>query len=111
MPTRVPRMSRHAAEAARLLGMMVAQARREKQWTILELAERAGVSKPTARKVELGDPTVAIGTAFEIATLLGVALFTPDRAELSARVRRAEDRLALLPERVRPPSLEVHDDF
>jgi transcriptional regulator with XRE-family HTH domain len=104
-------MSRQATEAARLLGMMVAQARRERRWTIVELAERAGVSKPTARKVELGDPTVALGTAFEIATLVGVPLFTSDRAELSALVGRTQDRLALLPERVRPPPPEVHDDF
>ena len=107
----VPRMSRQATEAACLLGMMVRQERRQKRWTIADLGERAGVSVPTVRKVEAGDPTVALGTAFEIATLVGVALFTSDRAELSALLSRTQDRLALLPTRVRPPASQVHDDF
>ncbi|GAC1321526.1 MAG: helix-turn-helix transcriptional regulator [Acidimicrobiales bacterium] len=111
MAKRTPTMSRQATEAARLLGLLVAQGRREKRWTIAELAERAGVSKPTARKVELGDPTVAFGTALEMAALVGVPLFTPDRTELAATIGRAKDRLALLPERVRPPAADVHDDF
>ena len=38
-----------------------------------EVAERVGVSVPTIRKVESGDPTVAIGTVFEVASLLGIA--------------------------------------
>lgn len=32
----------------------------------------------TIQKIERGDPTVAIGTVFEAATLLGVPLFHPD---------------------------------
>ncbi len=111
MPRTIPRMSRPAAEAAQLLGAQIAQARRERRWTLAELAERAGVSQPTVRKVERGDPSVSIGIAFEIATLVGVPLFTPDPAELSTMVDRAKDRLALMPQRVRPLSPEVHDDF
>lgn len=63
------------------------------------------------RKVERGDPTVALGTAFEVATLLGVRLFDLDRADLADRVERGRDRLALLPARVREPAGEIHDDF
>lgn len=111
MPRTVPAMSRPAVEAVRLLGVQVAQARRERGWTLAELAERAGVSPPTARKVEHGDPSVSIGIAFEVATLVGVPLFTADRAELSAMTDRSRDRLALLPQRVRPPSKAVRDDF
>lgn len=100
-----------ATDAARILGLEIARARRERRWTLIELAERAGVSRITVRAVEAGTPTVAIGTAFEIATILGIDLFGagPDhRQELLVRGR---DRLALLPARIRQPSTPVDDDF
>lgn len=98
-------------DAARVLGLEVARARRERRWTLAELADRAGVSAVTLRKVERGDPTVALGTAFEVATLLGIELFGADRAGLADLVERGRDRLALLPARVREPAGELHDDF
>jgi transcriptional regulator with XRE-family HTH domain len=104
-------MSRQATDAALLLGGLVQQGRKVKKWTIAELAQRGGVSVPTVRKVERGDPTVLIGTVFELATLVGVPLFTPDRHELSATARDVRERLTLLPERVHPPSKAVHDAF
>jgi hypothetical protein len=64
----------------------------------------------TLRKVERGDPTVALGTAFEVATLLGVPLFVADPNELSSVVAWSRDKLALLPERVRRREAP-HDDF
>lgn len=76
-----------------------------------ELAERAGVSVPTIRKVEKGDPAVAIGTVFEMATLLGLPLFGTDRSGLVDLVQRGQERLALLPARVRDKDRPVHDDF
>ena len=79
--------------------------------TAEELSERAGISTFTLRKVEKGDPTVALGTAFEVATLLGIPLFGADRRDLSALVDRGRDRLAILPARVREPEGGVHDDF
>ena len=96
-------------EAARLLGRRVALARRERRWTIAELAERVGSSEVTIRKVERGDPTVALGTAFEAAALVGVALFSED-AEVRAREAELVDaRLAVIPERVRRRAID--DDF
>jgi transcriptional regulator with XRE-family HTH domain len=103
--------SHQTLDAASVLGLEVAAARRGRRWTIAELAERAGVSPVTVRKVERGDPTVALGTAFEVATIVGIRLFGGGPDELSDLVARARDRLALLPERVREPSGEVHDDF
>lgn len=96
-------------EAARLLGGRVALARRERRWTLAELAERVGVSVVTIRKVERGDPSVALGTAFEAASLLGVALFHPDPAMRSAEREVVTARLAVLPATVR--SGKADDDF
>lgn len=111
MTRRTHTYSPQTLDAAEVLGLEVARVRRERRWTVAELAVRAGISAFTLRKVERGHPSVALGTAFEVATLLGIQLFGADRAELSALVDRGRDRLALLPARVREPTGGVHDDF
>jgi len=103
--------SRATLETARVLGLEVAYARRARRWTAEDLSERAGVSLVTLRKVERGDPTVALGIAFEVATLLGIPLFAASRDELSSLAARGRERLALLPARVREPAAQVHDAF
>jgi transcriptional regulator with XRE-family HTH domain len=101
----------HTREAARMLGVEVTARRKERRWTEAELAERAGISRTTLRKVEGGDPSVALGTAFDVATLVGVVLFHPTAADVAHERRAVEQRLALLPERIRVRSTEVFDDF
>ncbi|MBS1869900.1 MAG: helix-turn-helix transcriptional regulator [Actinobacteria bacterium] len=85
-------------------------ARRERGWTLQELADRAGVTHPTMAKVERGDPSVRLGVAFEAAALVGVPLFDEDRACVRLEAGRVEDRLALLPQSVRKPT-DADDDF
>jgi len=97
-------------EAAELLGARVRLARRERGWTLLELADRVGVTHPTMRKIERGDPTVGLGVAFEAASVVGVPLFHEERSRLSLEARHVEDRLAVLPQLVRKP-VNVDDDF
>ncbi len=53
------------------------------------------------RKVERGDPSVALGTAFEAAALVGVPLFSDDATTLTRESELVEARLAVLPQRVR----------
>ena len=96
-------------EAIKLLGSKVALARRERRWTLAELAERVGVSVVTMRKVERGDPSVSLGTAFEAAALVGVPLFHHDPARRSVEGDVVHSRLAVLPATVRPR--HVDDDF
>jgi transcriptional regulator with XRE-family HTH domain len=98
-------------DAAQLLGAQVRQARVGRAWTVRELAERAGVSKNTVVKVEHGDPTVALGIAFNLAVLAGVPLFFDDRARLASEASRAWDRVTLLQRRVRPSAEEPDYDF
>jgi hypothetical protein len=66
---------------------------------------------PTLRNIERGEPTTAIGVAFEVATLVGVPLFDAEADDLPVLRRRAEDRLALLPRTVRLPERPARDDF
>lgn len=99
-----------ALEAGRLLGAQVAAARRERRWTLDELAERVGVTRTTMSKVERGDLTVGLGVAFEAAALLGVPLFSDDDNRRRAEAARIDDRLTVLPRSVRKPR-QVDDDF
>ena len=107
---RVANYSPRTIEAAELLGTQIRIGRLERRWTVQELAERVGVSVVTLRKIERGDPSVGVGVAFEAATLTGVSLFYEERSRLSAEMRRAEDRLAVLPSRARKPR-KVDDAF
>jgi transcriptional regulator with XRE-family HTH domain len=97
--------------AAKALGLEIARARRERRQTVADLAERVGVSVITLRNVERGVPTVALGTYFEVATLVGVELLGASGDDLSRLVERGRERLAVLPARVRRPSRPVRDDF
>lgn len=103
--------SRHTREAAHLFGLEVARARRRRRWTATALSERAGISRMTLHKIEHGDPSVGLGIAFEVATLVGVPLFGVTSEGISSLVERSGDSLALLPARIREPEHEVHDDF
>lgn len=109
MPSRA-NYSPRTAEAVALLGARIRLGRRERRWTLEELAERVGIGVVTMRKIEQGDPSVRLGAAFEAATLTGVALFDEDPSRLSLEAGRTRDRLAVLPSRVRKPT-EVDDAF
>lgn len=103
-------ISPHTVEAARLLGAQIQLGRRERRWTLQDLADRVGVTTVTMRKIERGDPSVRLGSAFEAATLTGVPLFDHDPSRLSLELGRVADRLTVLPKLVRKPT-EVDDDF
>lgn len=98
-------------QAAGLLGAQVRQGRIEREWTVRQLAERAGISVPTLLKVEHGDPSVAFGTALDVAVLTGVPLFYEDRSRLAPEAERAHERARLLAQRVRPSRHEPDYDF
>jgi transcriptional regulator with XRE-family HTH domain len=103
--------SPQALDAARVLGLRIAEGRRERRWTQAELSERAGVSTVTVRNAERGEPTVAVGVIFELATLAGVELFGVPPGELRSMVARERDRLALLPAHVYRRQVRIDDDF
>ena len=103
-------LSRISVEALSILGASIRAGRLRRRWTIDELAERVGVSRPTIIKVERGDPGVAAGTMFEAAALVGVSLFdaSEDGRTRYGLLKRTE--LALLPASARQ-TREVDDDF
>ena len=103
--------SRYTREAITLLAKQIQLGRKQRKWSELELAGRAGISRATLQKIEKGDLSVAIGLVFEVATLVGVPLFEAEGGSLTAHIARAEDKLALLPKAVRKRTKAVDDEF
>lgn len=100
-----------AADALKVLGQQIRLARHDRGWTATELAEQLSVSPRTVASIESGSPGSSIGTVFNAASLLGVHLFgIEDRFELAQLRRRGEERIALIPSRVRRPE-DDSDDF
>lgn len=97
-------------DAAVLLGAEITQARLARRWTVRELSERAGISPATLQKVERGKPSVALGTVFDVATLVGVPLFYADGSRLADEAARAR-RPTVLPRAVRHPKRKLENEF
>jgi transcriptional regulator with XRE-family HTH domain len=103
--------SRYTREAATLLAKQIQLGRKQRKWTEHDLADRAGISRATLQKIEKGDLSVAVGLVFEVAALVGVALFDQERGSLASHIARTDDKLALLPSAVRKRRKSVDDEF
>ncbi len=103
--------SRYSLESVALLGRLIRLGRRERRLTAQDLADRAGITRTTLRKIENGDMRSEIGLAFEVAALVGVKLFDADARNLGVLGERIDDRIALLPRTVRKPTRRLDDDF
>lgn len=77
----------------------------------LELAERLGVSRSTVVAIERGSPTVALGTVFEAAVIVGIPLIAEDRKELDELASSIAAIARVLPKRGRAKTRDADDDF
>ena len=103
--------SRYNRTALELLATSIRSERLRQKLTAQELAERAGISRSMLQRIEKADPACAIGTVFEVATILSIPLFEEDPAALGRALATAKQTLALLPKSARKPRPEVDDDF
>jgi len=103
--------SQYAQEAAVLMGEQIKLGRKRHQWSEKNLADRAGISRATLQKIENGEMSCAVGSVFEVATLVGVKLFEPDSTPLSKHIEHTRDKIALLPQRIKAKTKAVRDDF
>lgn len=103
--------SRVTKQALSILGKLIKVSRTERGLTAAELAERAGITRKTLRKIEYGEPGPEVGIVFEVASLIGVRLFEYDERTLQMHNARLDEKLTLLPKSVRHSKTEVDDDF
>ena len=103
--------SRITIHAVALLGKQIKIARKERNMTAQDLADRAGISRGLLQRIENGSLTCQIGAAFEAAALVGIRLFDADDTSLTAGIRQADEKIALLPKHIHPGKQQVDDDF
>ena len=103
--------SKYAKEAAFLLGQQIKLGRKERQWSEQNLAARAGISRATLQKIEAGEMSPSIGLVFEVAALVGVALFEQESRGIATRIELTQSKIALLPKRINDKTRAVDDDF
>lgn len=110
-----PKQSRsytaYTKAAITLLAGLIKIGRKQKKWSEMELAERAGISRATLQKIEKADLHCEIGLVFEVAALVGIPLFEAELSRLIKEIDRTQTTLALLPKSIRKPDQDVDDDF
>jgi len=111
MQIRTRAYSRYSKEAAALLGKLIKLGRKERRLTAQDVADRAGITRNTLRKIENGDLKCEVGLVFEVATIVGVALFDAEKSTLTMHTRQVDDKLALLPKSTHKPQRGIEDDF
>ena len=103
--------SKYAQEAAVLMGEQIKLGRKQRRWSEKNLAQRAGISRSTLQKIEIGEMGCAVGLVFEVATLVGIRLFESNNMHLSQHIEHTRDKIALLPHRMKVTKKTVRDDF
>lgn len=105
--------SRYAQQAALLMGEQIKLARKHRRWSEKNLAERAGLSLATVRKIERGDMRCVCGSMLEMAAIVGVPLFDSDgdTKVLARHIEHTRDKIALLPGRIKIQTEPIDDDF
>jgi transcriptional regulator with XRE-family HTH domain len=73
MAKRTPPTHPSARRAIHALGERLRAARLRRKMTQAIMAERVGVSVPTLKKLEDGDPTTSLATMARVLTVLGLA--------------------------------------
>ncbi|MET0355465.1 MAG: helix-turn-helix transcriptional regulator [Cellvibrio sp.] len=93
------------------MARFIRAARLERGLTTQEVAERAGISRSMLQRIEKADMKCEIGAVFEVATIVGVKLFDAESDSLNKYILQAQERLALLPKKIRKTTKVVDDDF
>lgn len=97
-------------DALQVMGNVIRLKRKERELTMQALADKVGVSRGTVQRIEHGDPRCEIGVVFELATILGITLFS-DTTPLHHLSSYLDAKIAVLPNRIRTPTKKVSNDF
>ena len=99
------------SDGLREIGQAIKAARLRRRQPAADLASRVGVSLPTLRKLENGDPTVSLGVFAKAAWVLGLLpairhAVSPENDRLAAAIETGR-----LPSRARRPRALSLDDL
>ena len=103
--------STRTLQAMKIFASQICIARKEHQWSVAELAERVGTTRPTIQQIEQGNPATGLGLYFEAANILGVPLYEAENPQMTAIQKKLDRSLTLLPKRIDKDRGEVFDDF
>ena len=103
--------SNYSQKAVNLLGEMILLHRKKRKMTTQDLADRAGISRTTLYKIEKGDMKCEIGLVFEVAVLVGIKLFETRLTTIDSLHESIENKIALLPDRIRKLKGRLEDEF
>lgn len=101
---------RYTKEALALFGQMIKLGRKTRKMSEVDFASRIGISRATLQKIEKGDPKVEIGFFFEAAHIAGVNLFDVQN-NFSALLENTNNKITLLPQKIRKSTKGTLDDF
>jgi len=101
MPRTLPTMPIPVRRALRKLGSDIRDARRRRRIPTAIAASRAGISLPTLRRVERGDPAVSMGIYASVLFVLGLADGLGDFADPSKDSVGLQLEGERLPEKIR----------
>lgn len=72
MPAKAPSQYPRQVKLLKALGARLRLARLRRRYSVVQVAERADVSRPTLNKVERGDGAVTLGTYVRVLAVLGL---------------------------------------
>jgi DNA-binding XRE family transcriptional regulator len=104
-------ISKHTTIVLKNLGSLIKAARIERHMSQVDLGERVGVSRYTISTLENGDPSVAIGTVFEAATIVGLPLMGDDPRQLTKLSQAIANLVQILPSKGVTQKVELDDNF
>lgn len=97
--------------AVSTLGQLIKLGRQQQPFSQNDLAIRLGVSRQTVIEIEKGNPTVAIGTVFEAAVIVGVPLLSEVAEHLTQWQAALTGFQSVLPARTHTKKVDLKDDF
>ncbi|MEY4757234.1 MAG: hypothetical protein RJA34_2132 [Pseudomonadota bacterium] len=99
MPAKSPSLYPSQTRLLRALGTRLREARLRRRFTVIQVAERSAVSRPTLNKVEQGDASVTLGTYLRVLTVLGLESDLDLLAATDPVGRRLQDAELTVPRR------------
>ncbi len=111
MSKHIALISKQTTIVLKTLGNLIKAARIERHFSQVDLGERVGVSRYTISTLEKGDPSVAIGTVFEAAIVVGIPLMGNDPRKITHLSQAIANLVQILPSKGVSKKVELDDNF